>query len=58
MLLDLVAVESVIVIACIIRRRDCISLRWAVTETALGLTCFLAEPPYVSVDERVATWAG
>lgn len=57
-LLGLVVVESVIALAWIIRRRDCISLRWAVVETALGLACLLAEPLYVPVDERVATWVG
>lgn len=57
-LLALVMAESVVAMGWIIRRRDCISLLWAVAETAMGLTCLLAEPLYVPVDERVATWVG
>lgn len=57
-LLGLVIVESVVAMAWIIRRRNCISLRWAVAETTLGMACLLAEPLYVPVDERVSTWVG
>lgn len=57
-LLAIVVAESVIAMAWIIRRRDCVSLRWAAVETALGLACLLAEPLYVPADQRVATWVG
>ncbi|MFC1418432.1 ATP-binding protein [Streptacidiphilus cavernicola] len=57
-LLSLVVVESAVAMVRIIRCRNCISLRWAVTETVLGVACLLAEPLYVPVDDRVSTWVG
>ena len=57
-LLTLVALESILLLATIIRRRRYYTPGWPLLDGAVALLCLLAQPWYVPDSDLVGTWVG
>jgi signal transduction histidine kinase len=58
LLLVLVALESAVLLATIIRRRRYYTPGWPLLDGAVALMCLLAQPWYVPDNDLVGTWVG